>query len=330
MTNEPLLDDDDAAILDAIWDSIDVTPPDATMAATGGFWRKLTGPELRADMAGQRATLDQAQADLAVPLTKAVGALIADLRAKVQRSGLARPDANPKAVRELMLNTRLMGEARALIETALQSSYERSMTQARGELVAGNAKLTAHFASRPGLVGAKAKRFFRAKSFYSVGVVEDAILAKAKAILFNAIKGDKPERTVLVELDDALNEWLPVTNRGGQEVNVPARIENIARTNLAEAWSEGRYATFTDPDLPDGFLDGLLYSAIMDDRVRENHAAWDGVVKPAEWWLGPPDRRPPVGFQCRCQLVPVFPGDDYPITEDAKLPTAPMPDPGFK
>jgi hypothetical protein len=329
MTNEPLLDDDDAAILDAVWDSINGTSP-ATMAANGGFWRPLTAIEQRVDMAGQRRTLDQAQRDLGVPLAAAVRALIADLRTRIERRGLASPDAAPTAVRDLTLNRRLLDQARQLVESHLVTTYERSAQQSRSELIAGHAQFSAHFATRPGLTGAKALRFFKAKAFWITDLIAEAILGKAKAVLFNALKGDKLLRTVLVELDDILNEWLPTFNRGGQEVNVPARIETIARTNLAEAWASARMATFTDPDLPDGFIQGLLYSAILDDRVRDTHAAWDGIVKAPAWWLGPPDRNPPNGYNCRCSLIPVFPADGYPVTPDTALPTAVIPDPGFK
>lgn len=185
-----------------------------------------------------------------------------------------------------------------------------------------------HLASRPGLIGSAAEKFFRAKSFWSVGILEQDILKAAQAVLFNAVKGDKPARTVLLELDEALAPWVPEVDAAGRAVNVPARLETIARTNIAEAQSEARFGLFTDPDL-ESVVEALTYSAILDDRVRATHAAMDGVTKPAAWWLGPPDRRPPAGFQCRCQLIPVVAGDDVEITPDADIP-GDFPDPGFK
>lgn len=188
---------------------------------------------------------------------------------------------------------------------------------------------------RIGLVGTKAERFFKARALEVTGVMETEILSRAHRVLLNGLKGDKTERQVLQELDEALGDYVPETDAAGRVVNVPARVEVIARTNLSEAISEARYSVFTDPDL-EGFVTALEYSAVLDDRVRPGHAAWDGVVREvndAIWYQ--PDRRPPCGFNCRCLLVPVTIIDQVELTPDDELPLGEagpgvFPDEGFR
>jgi hypothetical protein len=331
---EPLLEDGDAELLDAVWDSLPPHPdtPREPRLSQGGFWRPLTGPEQRADMSAQRDALDGLTRDLGAALTVQVRELIQWLRKDIVRRGLAQPDTDPALVRSIEIPGVRVADLRKVIEPHLMAAYTAAGTHATRELAAAEERSSVKLAAkkRPGLVGTKVGKFFRAKAFTITDLIVEPILAKAKLVLYNAIKGDNPERVTLANLDEVLNEWLPVENRGGQEVNVPARIENIARTNIGEAWSEARYAAFTDPDLPEGFVDLMQMSAILDDRVRESHAAWDGVVKPTGWWLGPPDRRPLLGYQCRCQLLPVFPWDGFEETPDEALPREVIPDIGFK
>lgn len=307
-------------------------PKDANATAQmaeGAPWRPLTPVEQRANMAEKATTLDEASNALKAVVAQHTLGLIHGLRDTITRKGLTQPDADPSDVAALTMPTGKLAGFRKAVTTELQTAYERGAENARGELA--RAKPTQQLATQPlGLVGTKATRYFKAKALQVTGVLSDDILAKAKQVLLNAVKGDKPARTVELELDDALGDFLPETDAAGNVVNVPARLENIARTNTADAVNEARFAVFTDPDPPDGFVSALVYSPILDERTRAAHAAWDGVAKPVEWWQGPPDRRPPNGFQCRCTLVPSV-GDETDITPDDELPNTPnFPDPGFK
>jgi len=188
---------------------------------------------------------------------------------------------------------------------------------------------------RGGLVGQDAERYFRAKAFWVTGLLEEEILKRAQTVLLSSLKQDKTQGQVLFELHQALGEFIPTKDALGRIVNVPARIETIARTNIAEAVNEGRWARFTDPEVVDA-LEGVQYSAILDDRTRETHAAWDGVTRPVDdpiWFQ--PDRRPPNGMNCRCALVPVTASSEQEMTPDDQLPLATagpdvFPDKGFK
>jgi SPP1 gp7 family putative phage head morphogenesis protein len=172
-----------------------------------------------------------------------------------------------------------------------------------------------------------ATEYFRAKSLQITGVLQQEILAKAQTTLLKAIRAGTPPEDVTQELDKILRPYLPKFDRAGRMVNIPHRLEVIARTNISDAINAGRTVILSDPETS-FYLTGLQYSAILDDRVRWNHAAWHGVVKEADFWIET-NREPPNGFNCRCMLMGVTVMDGQRITPDAQLPHAPLPDPGF-
>ena len=180
-----------------------------------------------------------------------------------------------------------------------------------------------------GLVGANVADFWEEYAFWAEGLLDEDILAAAHdAIRTSLADGLTTPADLITALDGAMGEFLPELDSAGRVVNVPHRLETIARTNLATAMQTGRMAAFSDPDLA-GFVTGFQYSAILDSRVRENHAAWDGVVRDAEFWnaIG----CPPSGWNCRCSLSVITPYDGVEMTADSELPGKGMdiPDEGF-
>jgi SPP1 gp7 family putative phage head morphogenesis protein len=184
---------------------------------------------------------------------------------------------------------------------------------------------------RGGLIGSLAQQFFKNRALTIAGKLTADIIWRAQTILTNALKGDKTNTQVEYDLHQALGEWMPERDAANRILNVPARIETIARTSIGEAMEEGRWSAFTDPSL-EGFVTELQYSAVMDSRTRDRHRAWDGVTLPPDHpaWHTPTDNRPKNGFNCRCTLVPISAADDVPQTPDAEIPREPAADPGFK
>ncbi len=91
--------------------------------------------------------------------------------------------------------------------------------------------------------------------------------------------------------------------RGGLGTANPFRLETIFRTNLNQAYTAGRLAQIEHPDVAPVFQ-WLQYNAIMDSRVRPEHAAMNGKVFRRDdpiWktWM------PPNGYNCRCSVTPV-------------------------
>jgi SPP1 gp7 family putative phage head morphogenesis protein len=82
------------------------------------------------------------------------------------------------------------------------------------------------------------------------------------------------------------------------------QLETIFRTQTQLAYGAGRWEADQDPDIQE-ILWGYTYSAVGDDRTRETHLALDGVTLPKDdpfwerFW-------PPNGWNCRCQVIPVF------------------------
>jgi SPP1 gp7 family putative phage head morphogenesis protein len=105
-----------------------------------------------------------------------------------------------------------------------------------------------------------------------------------------------------VETDEAVNGaldqlWVD------SEPQAAAYLNTLVRTNMFDAFNEGRYAEFTDPALG-GFVEALEYSAVLDDRTTEICQALDGSVYNADnpiW----DEYRPPNHYNCRSILVAV-------------------------
>lgn len=83
------------------------------------------------------------------------------------------------------------------------------------------------------------------------------------------------------------------------------RLETIFRTNLMTAYSAGEWAQIqeTAEDAP-----FLMYDAVDDNRTREQHRAWNGIVLRWDdpWWNS---HRPPNGWNCRCSVIQVSESD---------------------
>lgn len=83
------------------------------------------------------------------------------------------------------------------------------------------------------------------------------------------------------------------------QLGSPRRLRTIFETNIRTAYSAGHWQEIqeTKADAP-----YLMYDAVDDDRTREEHAAWDEKVLPADdpWWFS---HMPPNGWNCRCGVI---------------------------
>lgn len=99
-------------------------------------------------------------------------------------------------------------------------------------------------------------------------------------------------------------------------------LEAVFRTQVQMAYSAGRMNAMKDPAIAE-ILVSLTYNTVGDDRVRENHAEFDGTTRPPndpcwEAWT------PPCGYNCRCTLLENY-DDSYPMTDVPDV----EPDEGF-
>ena len=142
-------------------------------------------------------------------------------------------------------------------------------------------------------------------------------------VLENGVKYDKTLNQIIAALmeDTNLMQLLPEVDAAGRAINIPARLENIARTNTADALNQARQALFGQPEFR-GFVLAYEYSAILDDRTSEYCEIMNGLIR-KDWGSG----APPAHFQCRAILIPVTIVDEW----DRKESTLPniQPQKGF-
>jgi SPP1 gp7 family putative phage head morphogenesis protein len=87
----------------------------------------------------------------------------------------------------------------------------------------------------------------------------------------------------------------------------PGTIQTIVNTQSQIAYYAGRWHADQVSEMRE-LLWGYRYVTAGDERVRPNHRAVDGTVLPKDdpfwliWW-------PPNGWNCRCQVVPIFDSD---------------------
>lgn len=90
--------------------------------------------------------------------------------------------------------------------------------------------------------------------------------------------------------------------------NLRGLIRSAARTSfrtaLLNTYNRGTYQEAIDNDDDDTYF---VYDAVNDSRTRPNHEALDGVVKKVtdDFWT---THTPPLGFNCRCVLRTLTPG----------------------
>lgn len=83
------------------------------------------------------------------------------------------------------------------------------------------------------------------------------------------------------------------------------RLETIFRTNMMTSYAAGEWAQIEETAERAPYL---MYDAVDDDRTRDAHRAWNGLVLR---WDDPfwQTHRPPNGWNCRCSVIQLGPRD---------------------
>ncbi len=226
---------------------------------------------------------------------------------------------SPVEIMGVLIPTTLLTSLRKGLRDALVGALDSSYEQARRELPK---KLFARVG--PGMDKMKAEKFLAARSMKITGVLEQSVLNSVQRVLENAIKYDKTLKDTISEIeeDTDLLAVLPKYDAAGRAVNVPARLENISRTNTSDAVNQARMSLFGDPELK-GFVVAYEYSAILDDRTTEVCEKLHGKIQ-KDWGT----YVPPNHYQCRSILVPVTEIDEWDGEQD-KIPAGVKPQKGF-
>ena len=101
-----------------------------------------------------------------------------------------------------------------------------------------------------------------------------------------------------------------VMDGAGVDVTNPWLLETMVRSQIAVAYSAGRWNANQDPAIQE-ILWGYEYVTVGDDRVRFTHEAIDGAAYPKEhpFWE---TNWPPNGYNCRCDVLELF-KDEAPV-----------------
>lgn len=83
------------------------------------------------------------------------------------------------------------------------------------------------------------------------------------------------------------------------QLGSPRRLRTIFNTNLQTAYSAGHWQEIQDTKADAPYL---MYDAVDDAATRDEHAAWDGTILPADdtWWQ---THMPPNDWGCRCGVI---------------------------
>lgn len=212
--------------------------------------------------------------------------------------------------KDVAIPKNLVSEIRKVTSNNLKEMLDASYEMARRELPSRiHAKLI-----QPGMDRTQAEKFLASKSFKIAGVVEQDTLKAVQNVLANSITYDKNLSQTIQSMRDDTNlvELLPATDAGGRAINVPARLENIARTNDSDAVNRARQSLFGQPEFK-GFIQAFEYSAILDSRTTEICRHLNAkIMKQFDTYT------PPNHYMCRSILIAVTVVDDWNGKESAK------------
>jgi SPP1 gp7 family putative phage head morphogenesis protein len=225
------------------------------------------------------------------------------------------------------------GDLKEVFKQFLVEAFEKAYNQARSEIARKKKKVKKmseylrfqYDIDLRRINYDEALKYFDAKSFDMAGVEKENILKQVKQRLFSAIKTGATLKETVKAIQDDLQEYYTI-GEVEDEAMKGYRIETIIRTNVTDAMNEGRKMFFESPEL-EGYVVAYQYSAILDDRVRPNHAAMDGriyAVNNPIWDIWTPSN----GYNCRCVLIPITQDEEW--EESPPPPVNVKPDAGFE
>lgn len=190
------------------------------------------------------------------------------------------------------LNLRRLGDLRDAFEHGLRDIYDAGRGSVRPHA------LEYRFTPR------EAVQYFKRKAVEIAGIIDADLTGKAKLILLDAVKNGEPLGDTMLKLGLAFVQYLGDPSAVDDvAVLEGARLETIVRTNVTDAFNQGRLNAALDPDLAP-FLYGVQYSAILDERTTEVcnylHGRIFRIDDPALSRLVPPNH-----FNCRSLVVPI-------------------------
>ncbi len=289
---------------------------------TGVRRRTFTKFEEKVDFKNIRDTIESQTSKYTIDIAKILEESLEDLYKQIEKKRIF-DEKNIKAVEDLKI--KYLGDIKAKFFDMFQNTYNLAIREARKTLIEKKKSLKFQDIDFRKLTPKEVIEFFNTKSYFMTQKERDAIFGIIKPIIFNTIKSGGTIKDFINQATEKMNIYIQQGVIDEEEKYSSSRLETIIRTNVNEAFNYGMRHYYEDPEL-NGFVEAYQYSAILDDRVRPNHAILDGRVFKAS---NPVIDRitPPNGYRCRCILVPVVKGEEW---EESTLPAGWQPDAGFE
>jgi SPP1 gp7 family putative phage head morphogenesis protein len=289
---------------------------------TGVRRRTFTKYEEKVNFVDIRNIIENQTSILTIDLAKIIEESLEDLYKQVEKKKII-DEKNLKAIDDL--NLKYLGDIKSKFYDMLVRVYEQSHRIGKQILSQKKKELKFQSIDFRKMTPKEVMDFFKQKSYFMTQVERDNIFKIIKPILFNIIKSGGTIKDFIQQANEKFDYYIKQGEIDEEERYSSSRLETIVRTNVNEALNYGLRMYYEDPEL-DGFVEAYQYSAIMDDRVRPNHAILDGSVFSAS---NPVVDKitPPLGYNCRCVLIPVVQGEQW---KEDELPANWSPDPGFE
>ena len=174
------------------------------------------------------------------------------------------------------LTLKYMGEVKTALTAMFEDAYKKAKKQSSQEL-----GKTFALKAQQGIAVAPAAAldYFGAKADFVVRGIREPLITSTQKVLYNSLKTGEALPRTIKKLRDVYQPYLAdgaVIIDGKQATAY--RLETIVRTNMSEAYAEGRKAYAADTD---GYVVGYQFSEILDDRTTEISLFVDGKVIPA-------------------------------------------------
>lgn len=278
--------------------------------------RKPTVFEIKVNPEKVQKDLDNFEFDNSIEVGKIITKLKDDFVNNVIRKDVV-GNKDYKFINNIKL--KFLGDLRLAWKDILRKAYRLGEVQAASEIKKKVMKF--QVTGLLNLPPKEALRYFDNKAFWITSVEEEYIKKHAQSILYDGIKTGKVTDEVVYDLEEFFDQYkveqLTPQRQMKPVADIPGRVETIMRTNVNDAYNQGRMATFKDPDVAP-FISAYQYSAILDDRTSDICEKLDGRVYNANdpIWKS---ITPPNHFNCRSMLVPVLTDEEYKVSNKIKV-----------
>lgn len=264
--------------------------------------RELSPAERRVDFAALDKSLEASAASWTERLTGDLNTLLGDVESRIEK------DFDGTSEAAVTFDLAFGDKLKNALKKFLTDLYRKGRNDLRKEL-------PRKFENElPNVDPEDALAYLEAKALNISGVLEQRLVNDARQAMLTGVSAGESNAQIVERLREVFAPYVGATVAG--DVIQPSRLETIVRTNLTDAYNQGRLVQGREAG---DLLEAWQYSAIMDDRTTPVCRELDGKVFMAD----DPNvdtLRPPRHFNCRSLMVPIVIGDEYNesdvITED--------------